>query len=110
MIVIEPVRTPTAEGAKLTLSVHVPLAARLKPGVQVLLTSVNSVPLKAVAPSTNTAVPVLVTVITCAVAFVPTVVDTKVSAVLDNVAADAQAVTTTPVPASEIVLGAGDAL
>lgn len=110
LIVIKPVRAPAADGVKPTLSRHVPLAARLSPAVQVLLITVNSAPVTVVVPKTRGTVPVLVSVTDCADAVVATLVDAKLSAVLDNDAAGAPTVTVTPVPDKVTRLAAGVAL
>lgn len=110
MMVNEPDRAPATDGVKFTLTVQLPAGAILATDVQVLLAIVKSVPVIDVAPSTNATVPVFVNVTLCAVAGVPTVVDTNVSAAVDNDAAGDPTTTATPVPDSDTELVEGVAL
>lgn len=103
-------RSPAAEGVKVTETAHDAEGAMLLPEAHVLLVTLNSVPLRLVAPRTSGAVPELVSVTVCAAVVAPTLADANDSALLDKVAAGAVTTTAAPVPVNVSVLVAGEAL
>ena len=109
-MVIKPLRAPAVVGVKVTLNEQFDPGAMLAAAEQVLLAMLKSAPLIVVAPKTSATVPVLVSVVVCTEADVPTVVKANVSAVVDSDAVGDPTTTATPVPESATVLLAGEAL
>ena len=82
----------------------------LLPKIQVLVVTLNSALLMVVLPNTSGAVPELVSVMVCAAAVDPTVVEAKLINELASEATGEPVTTATPAPANNTVLEVGDAL